>query len=161
MATDAQLDALPTATIDDWAYWAVRWLIGDKANTVFATLFGLGFYLQMKRGEGRPGFEKRYARRLSWLLLFGWLNAILLWTWDILNLYAVAGFGLLLMRHWRTRSLIIFGVVAALYSDELQEWLLALAAVKLVPDSLYETPAILERQAVAVGGTYPELVATF
>lgn len=161
IATEAQLDALPTATIDGYADWAVRWLIGDKANTVFATLFGLGFYLQMKRGEGRPGFEKRYAQRLSWLLLFGWLNAIFLWVWDILNLYAVAGFGLLLMRHWRTRSLVIFGAVAALYSDKLQEWLLGLAGIKLIPDSLYETSAILARQAVAVGGDYPAIVASF
>ena len=41
---------------------------------MFATLFGLGFYLQMKRGEGKPGFEARYSRRLFWLLVFGWLN---------------------------------------------------------------------------------------
>ena len=71
VATEAQLAALPTATIDRYAFEAVRVLVGDKANTVFATLFGLGFYLQMKRGEGRPGFEQRYARRLGWLLLFG------------------------------------------------------------------------------------------
>ena len=160
MATEAQLAALPTATIDDYASWAVRWLIGDKANTVFATLFGLGFYLQMKRGEGHPGFEKRYARRLSWLLLFGWLNAIFLWVWDILNLYAVAGFALLLMRHWRTRSLVIFGAVAALYSDKLQEWLLGLASIQLISESLYEPSATLGRQAVAVGGNYPSIVAT-
>ena len=103
--------------IDKAANFVTLWLIGDKANTMFATLFGLGFYLQMKRGEGRPGFEARYSRRLFWLLVFGWLNMIFLWFGDILNLYAVAGFGLLLMRRWRTRSLVIFGAAAALYSD--------------------------------------------
>ena len=107
LATEAQLAALPTSAIDEWVYFGVRWLVGDKANTMFAALFGLGFYLQMKRSEGRPGFEARYSRRLFWLLVFGWLNAIFLWIWDILNLYAVAGFALLLMRRWRTRTLVI------------------------------------------------------
>ena len=161
VATEAQLAALPTAAIDAYAFEGVRWLVGDKANTVFATLFGLGFYLQMKRGEGRPGFEVRYARRLGWLLLFGWLNALFLWTWDILNLYALAGFSLLWMRHWRTRTLVIFGLVAACYSEKLQEGLLAAAGIKLIPDSIYADPAILARQSLVIGADYPAIVAGF
>lgn len=161
LATEAQLAALPTAAIDEPLYFGVRWLVGDKANTMFATLFGLGFYLQMKRGEGRPGFEARYRRRLFWLLVFGWLNAIFLWMWDILNLYALAGFALLAMRRWKTRSLIIFGTVAALYSDKLQEWWTGAIGLKLIPDSLYSNAAVLERQAVVLGGDYPAIVATF
>ena len=106
IATEAQLAALPTAAIDKVAEFLTVWLVGDKANTMFATLFGLGFYLQMKRGEGKPGFERRYSRRLFWLLVFGWMNTLFLWTWDILNLYAVVGFALLAMRRWRTRSLV-------------------------------------------------------
>src|SRR5688572_2838164 len=100
--TEAQAATLPTATLDYYAYWGIRWLIGDKANTVFAALFGLGFYLQMQRGQGKPGFEARYRRRLFWLLVFGILNTLLLWVGDILNLYAVAGFLLLAMRRWST-----------------------------------------------------------
>lgn len=160
IATKAQLAALPTAAFDAPANFAAQWLVGDKANTMFATLFGLGFYLQMKRGEGRPGFEARYSRRLFWLLVIGWLNATLLWIWDILNLYALAGFFLLAMRRWRTRSLIVFGLVAALYSDKLQEWWTGQLGLQLVPDSLYGNAAVLGRQAVAISGDYPALVAT-
>lgn len=43
MATDAQLDALPTAPVDHIADFLIEWLLTDKANTLFATLFGLGF----------------------------------------------------------------------------------------------------------------------
>ena len=159
-STKAQLAALPTAAIDQGVYFATAWLIGDKANTMFATLFGLGFYLQMKRGEGRPGFERRYSRRLFWLLVFGWLNALFLWVWDILNLYALAGFALLLMRRWKTRTLVIFGAVAALYSDKLQELWTGQLGWTLVPESFYSDAAILERQAVIVSGDYPRIVAT-
>ncbi|MEO8141580.1 MAG: DUF418 domain-containing protein [Sphingomicrobium sp.] len=161
LATEAQLAALPTVNLDWWAYNAVRLFIGDKANTVFATLFGLGFYLQMKRGEGRPGFERRYVRRLSWLLLFGVFNTFFLWFGDILNLYAVAGFALLAMRKWRTRTLVIVGCVAALYSHNLQEWLFGLADFHPIPDWIYADSAILERQSVAVNGDYGSIVALF
>lgn len=155
MATEAQTDAMPTAALDWWAYEAVRLFVGDKANTVFATLFGLGFYLQMTRGEGKPGFEARYRRRLFWLLVFGWLNILFLWVFDILNLYALAGFFLLLMRRWSTRSLVIFGTLAALYSDKMQDWLVKVWSIpKPSTDHLFTDPAILERQAAAVSGTY-------
>lgn len=155
LATTAQLQTLPTAPIDWWAYEFVRLFIGDKANTTFATLFGLGFYIQMSRGEGKPGFEARYCRRLFWLLAFGWLNMLFLWVWDILNLYALAGFFLLLMRRWSTRTLVIFGTVAALYSDKLQEWLVKVLSLP-VPNSdhLFTAEATLQRQQIAVSGDY-------
>ena len=161
LATEAQLKALPTANLDWWAYNGVRLFIGDKANTVFATLFGLGFYLQMQRGEGRPGFERRYTRRLFWLLMFGLFNTYFLWFGDILNLYAVAGFALLATRRWRTRTLVIFGSIAALYSHDLQEWLFGLFDFHPIPDWLYQDAAVLERQAVAVGGDYGSIVTLF
>lgn len=155
MATEAQVKGLSTYPIDWWAYEATRVFVGDKANTVFATLFGLGFYIQMTRGEGRPGFEARYRRRLTWLLIFGWLNAIFLWVWDILNLYALAGFFLLLTRRWSTRTLLIFGTLTALYSDKLQEWLVKALSIPLPnTDHLSTNAAILERQATAVSGSY-------
>ncbi|HEX8527801.1 DUF418 domain-containing protein [Allosphingosinicella sp.] len=161
LATSAQLGALSTASVDGAAHFGVLWLVGDKANTMFATLFGLGFYLQMKRGEGRPGFELRYARRLTWLLVFGWLNATLLWIWDILNLYALAGFFLLAMRRWRTRTLLIFGILAALYSDKAQQWIDGSIGLFADTSPLFSESAALARQHVVLGGDYPSIVATF
>lgn len=160
LTTPAQLAALPTAAIDRPLYLLVEWLIGDKANTMFATLFGLGFYLQMQRSAGKPGFEARYARRLLVLLAFGWLNMLFLWVWDILNLYALAGFFLLAMRRWRTRTLLVFGVAAALYSDKLQ---MALGAWIATPwgetDQIYTDAAVLARQELVRGGDYGAIVA--
>lgn len=158
--TEAQADALPTATLDYYANWITRWLMSDKANTVFATLFGLGFYLQMQRGSGKPGFQGRYARRLSWLFLFGILNTFFLWPWDILHLYALAGFFLLAMRRWSTRALVVFGVAAALYSDKLHELLIDLAALPLPnSDSFTSDAGLLHRQEVMNAGDYPAIVA--
>ena len=162
VATPTQLGALPTADIDQVTYFGVRWLIGDKANTVFATLFGLGFYLQLKRGENRPGFEARYRRRLTWLLVFGLLNLLFVWTWDILHLYAIGGFVLLAMRRWSARALLITGTIAAVYSDKLQLWLVdSLGFPVPSSDYLFAGEAVLQRQALAVAGDYPGLVGTF
>lgn len=158
--TAAQAAALPTASLDHYTYWAVRWLIGDKANTVFATLFGLGFYIQMTRGAGMPGFEARYRRRLGWLLVFGVLNLLFLWFWDILHLYAIAGFLLLAMRRWSTWSLVIFGLAAAMYSDKLHEWLIKNSGLGLPNSEHLSTDAgIVERQQLLASGDYPGIVA--
>jgi uncharacterized protein len=158
--SEAQAAALPTATLDYYTNWVARWLMGDKANTVFATLFGLGFYLQMQRGSGRPGFEARYVRRLSWLLLFGILNLFLLWPWDILHLYALAGFFLLAMRRWSTRALVILGIAAALYSDKLHEWLIAALELPLPNSESFTSDAgLLQRHELMNSGDYPTLVA--
>lgn len=158
--TEAQAAALPTAHLDYYANWITRWLMSDKANTVFATLFGLGFYLQMQRGTGKPGFEARYVKRLSWLLVFGILNMFFLWPWDILHLYAFAGFFLLAMRRWSTRALVIFGVAAALYSDKLHEWIIDVLALPLPnSDSFTSDAGLLKRQEVMNSGDYPAIVA--
>lgn len=158
--TEAQAAALPTASADHWAYWAIRWLIGDKANTVFATLFGLGFYLQLQRGSGKPGFEARYRRRLAWLLVFGVLNTLFLWVGDILHLYAIAGFLLLAMRRWSTRALVVFGAIAALYSDKVQEWAVKALSLPFANSEPYYTDAgIIERQAVLTSGDYSSITA--
>ena len=162
MATKTQLEALPSASLDWWTHEAVRVVVGDKANTVFATLFGLGFYIQLSRSEGNTGFERRYARRLFWLLVFGWLNLLFLWFWDILNLYAVAGFALLFMRRWSTRALLLFGIPAALYSDKLQLWLTDVFSLPIPSsDPYFSEAAVLERQAISASGDYPALVACF
>ena len=77
------------------------------------------------------------------LLVFGWLNALFLWVWDILNLYALAGFFLLLIRKWPAKRLAVFGLVLALYSDNVQEGMLGAMGISLVPASHFADAAVL------------------
>ena len=157
---EARAEALPTASLDYYTSWVLRWFMADKANTVFATLFGLGFYLQMQRGAGTPGFERRYTRRLLWLLVFGILNLFFLWPWDILHLYAIGGLFLLAMRGWSTRALVAVGVAAALYSDKLHEWLIKVLALPLPnSDSFTSDAGLAQRNEVMNAGDYPAIVA--
>ena len=72
MSTETQLLSLPSAAIDLTLYDVLGWLFFDKANTIFAFLFGLGFYLQMQRLEARGAdFDVVYFRRLCVLLAIG------------------------------------------------------------------------------------------
>lgn len=115
MATEQQLLSLPTAGYDLALLDVLRWLVMDKANTIFAFLFGLGFYLQMRRAEARGvDFERLYKRRLTVLLIIGFLHLFFVWSWDILHLYALAGFLLLPLRRLTTRDLLGIGLILAL-----------------------------------------------
>lgn len=81
---------------------------------LFATLFGLGFAMQLQK----PGFTPARFRRRLWVLFgFGLLHATLVWEGDILVSYALLGFALLPLRNRskRTLSLLIFGCL--LYSS--------------------------------------------
>jgi uncharacterized protein len=89
-------------------------LVESKFFTLFSFLFGLGFSIQLLRAQARGDrFVPRFARRLLALLLFGVLHVALLWDGDILILYALVGFLLLLFRNASPRALLRW--VAALF----------------------------------------------
>ncbi|WP_153720628.1 DUF418 domain-containing protein [Sporosarcina cascadiensis] len=60
---------------------------------LFAMLFGYGINMQYEKSlrNGTP-FAPFMARRMSWLLVFGVLHALLIWFGDILFTYALMGF---------------------------------------------------------------------
>ncbi|SDK11522.1 DUF418 domain-containing protein [Natronincola ferrireducens] len=77
-----------------------------KFYTIFSILFGLGFYIFIKKVEEK-GFSPKslFRRRLLLLMLFGVLNLFLVWFGDILHVYALIGFILLAFRNKSIKSL--------------------------------------------------------
>lgn len=164
MATEAQLKALPTVAADDIVREMVGWLGHDKANTIFAFLFGLGFWLQLERAKAKGGdFEKIYLRRLSVLLLLGVLHFVFLWQWDILHVYALAGVMLFALRKLPDRIMLGAGLVLALGARTLQEWLLEVGVLDPMARHAdpYTDAAVMVRQELSAAGDYPGLVANF
>ena len=89
------------APLDAWVAWLRDLLFAGKFNLLFGLLFGIGFHLQLDRLEGaRPGGGATivYARRLAVLLAIGLVHAALLWSGDVLLVYAAIGFLLLTLR---------------------------------------------------------------
>ncbi|PEJ36746.1 DUF418 domain-containing protein [Bacillus wiedmannii] len=93
---------------------AIRFLVDlfiqAKFYTIFAFLFGVGFYIFMKKTEakGYPMY-RLFTRRLCILLAFGLLHFTFLWYGDILHAYAIAGFILLFFYKRSTKLIFIAG----------------------------------------------------
>ena len=70
---------------DFWVWAGMDLLAQAKFLTLFAILFGAGLQMLLSRG-------KRWIQsRLSWLVIFGFLHALLLWEGDILLAYGLIG----------------------------------------------------------------------
>jgi uncharacterized protein len=161
MATELQTLSLPTAGLDHAVEATLDFLMKDKANTIFAFLFGLGFYLQMSRLEARGrDAEAIYRRRLTVLLIIGIAHNCLLWNWDILHLYALAGFLLLAFRRAGNRTLVIAGLVLAAFGRTAVKALLDVTGSE-AGDVGYSNSAALARQALSEQGDYLGLVRHF
>ncbi len=103
----------PTRTMagDEVVGLAVKLLVNDKFYSLFSFLFGLSFSLMLMRGDGSAGaFYRRYAWRLVLLGAIGVLHN-LHWNDDILGIYAVLGFALLLASGLDTRVVLAAAVV--------------------------------------------------
>ncbi len=101
-----------TGPVDRLADWLVRCFGEGKFYSLFSLLFGLGFGLQLLRAEERgSGIVGVHTRRLLVLLLIGLIHAVLIWMGDILTVYALFGFLLLLFRTVKPRTLLIWAAV--------------------------------------------------
>ena len=88
-------------------------MLGGKFNSMFSFLFGIGFTIQLARimERHRADGDMIYLRRLLALMAFGVLHACLLWTGDVLHIYALLGILLLVMRNASDRTIIILIVL--------------------------------------------------
>jgi len=102
----------PAGRVDEAVFAAILVLFEGKMRAIFTMLFGASMLLFIERAEaaGRNGLMLQ-ARRLGWLMLFGYLHYVLLWWGDILFLYAACGFVALGLCVFSNRGLLI-GAVA-------------------------------------------------
>ena len=115
--------ALGENFIDRAALFALAMFAMNKFYPIFAFLFGVGAGLMARNWRG--DFIPRYRRRLVFLLCVGVLHGLLLWYGDILALYAICGFVLLVyatkrlrrvrraLRNWAgiTLALVVVGTI--------------------------------------------------
>ena len=88
-------------------------LFEDKFNSVFSLLFGISFTIQLGRLLEREPDRAMviYSRRLLALLAFGLVHTIVFWNGDVLHVYALLGFGLLLLRNVSDR--VVYALIGA------------------------------------------------
>ncbi len=124
-------------------------LFEGKMRALFSMLFGASLLLFIERmnAAGRDG-ARLQARRLLWLMLFGYLHFALLWDGDILFLYAAVGFVALMLRHWSPRQMVL---AAALTLTVWQGWGLSIWGGSLADEAAViagtASPAAQKRHA--------------
>ncbi len=96
--------------------WIFNHLVFEaKMMTIFSMLFGAGLVLMDQRACARGATIRGvYFSRILWLLLIGLVHAYLIWSGDILVLYAQTGLFLYFFRASSPRTLIILGICASL-----------------------------------------------
>jgi uncharacterized protein len=127
--------------------WLIRALAEGKFYALFSMLFGAGFALMAGRAEQRHArFWGLYLRRLFLLMLFGAGHMLLVWAGDILLVYSLCGFFMVLLfrktpvqRLWKW-ALAFFAVAPLLI------WLgaLSIAATQFDPEIQASTLAQFE-----------------
>ena len=84
-------------TLDEMFSWLIRYLVFAKFYIIFSFLFGLSFFIQMDRAAQKGiDFRPRFLWRLTLLLIIGYLHS-LIFHMDILIIYAIVGFPLVLL----------------------------------------------------------------
>lgn len=85
--------------------WLINYLVFGKFFIIFSCLFGLSFFIQMDRAAKKGlDFRPRFLWRLVLLLAIGYLHGLIVRV-DILLIYAILGFVLVLMYKWPTKLL--------------------------------------------------------
>jgi uncharacterized protein len=109
----SQIESLPLFSLESSFYTLDLWLVDGKFYSIFSILFGVGFGIQyLKNRENQEPFLKVYRRRLAFLIMFGVLHA-LLWSGDILSLYGMLAFVLVMLRNLSDRQ--VFGLSMVLF----------------------------------------------
>ncbi len=105
---DPVLEAMPTAGIDRIVKFLQYLFIDGKFYTLFSLLFGIGFSIIISHAaeRGANGFRIFY-RRMIILALIGLTHLMMIWSGDILLLYAVLGMLLPLFRNLSDRKILI------------------------------------------------------
>lgn len=97
--------------MDSIVGWINTNMLTGRFVNIFAFLFGLSFFIQMDRAAAKGvDFRRRFLWRMVILYLIGVANTIL-FSGDILTLYALFGVIMVALYKWRNWSLMLLSLV--------------------------------------------------
>lgn len=154
--------------------WLIRALAESKFYPLFSILFGAGFALMAERAESRHApFWGKYLRRLLILLAFGAIHLFLIWSGDILLVYALTGLLMVLLfrktparRLWKWALAFIAGPMLLMWLAALSIWatqgdpeLHASIIAEFEADAQVLEESVAEAAAIHAAGGWTENVA--
>ena len=105
-----------------YVWVAGRMLADQKFMTIFSMLFGASMVLMTERAEAHGDARRVHYRRMGWLLVIGLLHGHLLWSGDILFLYAVCGMLVYPLRRQPPGRLLVLGVAMLAIASAFSVW---------------------------------------
>ena len=126
---------------------AVGFLVDGKFYTILATLFGLGFSIQLGRASDDAAAVETYCRRLAILAGIGLAHALLLRNGDILLPYALTGFLLIPFRKASDGVLIVSALAILMVNAALRAFWTDLGLASLQRPALENAPYLVENVA--------------
>jgi uncharacterized protein len=102
----------PFTTLDHALSWTQQWLLESRFYSLLILLFGIGFGIQLTRADAlATDLRGTYYRRSAALLAIGIVHGTLIWNGDILTIYALVAFALVLFRTASTRRILVAAVL--------------------------------------------------
>jgi uncharacterized protein len=153
-------EALGTSQIDHYVEWIEHFLIDGKFYSIFAMLFGIGFALQLKRSTSfNDRFALRFSRRLVSMFVIGLLHAVLFYVGDILTVYALTGFVLLLFRNVTDKQLLRTAFILFIIPVVQYATFWSINYIDPAPPIVEESPRFLDEVIKTYQtGSYPDIV---
>ena len=97
---EERIPELPMASLNPMIGGMVEFFLRDKARALFALMFGVSFAMQLKRSEQLgKSFKPMFIKRMALLAVIGLVHGHLIYYFEILRLYVMAG--VLMMILWR------------------------------------------------------------
>ncbi len=147
----------PDSFYDKSAAFLVECFFQLKFFILFSFIFGWGMAIQSRSAESKgQSFSKRYFRRMAGLAILGVAHAILVFSGDILLLYALLGLFLWLIRDFSPRQLIKF----AAWMLPLSMIFITIIAVLIDAVMTDEAISYAEIGGASLGGSFLEATKT-
>lgn len=109
---EASKALMPTSGINTVTQWLLYIFVDGKFYTIFSLLFGIGFSIILENNtKRRVNGTLIFYRRMFFLLLIGFAHLILIWSGDILMLYAFVGMILPLFLKCKDRTVLIWAAI--------------------------------------------------
>jgi uncharacterized protein len=130
----------PATRLDGALSFTQNWLLESRFYTLLCFLFGIGFGIQLMRAAARGrDVTSTYMRRSAALLAIGLVHGFLIWSGDILTMYALTSFALLLFRGASPRQQLVSGGLLWVFGGALVRRLRFIAGMRIMVPRIPDT----------------------
>lgn len=144
-----------TSTLDQVSVRILQLFFYSKFFPIFSFLFGLGISMQaLKKIEENKDSSIFFFRRMFGLFIIGTLHIVLLWSGDVLHLYALLGLLTVVLLKWTNRMLLLSSLALLLFPfyDQVAEHIFT--AIGFNPGSFMEGYTSQEVTHIIKNGSY-------